>query len=164
MVAKVTFEVGNCTECPFHDQRHGIYCLKTDRLICKENEYANVPGWCPFILGTYEGFISDILSSYDWRSYLNANTCNPKNLKNLVFNRGAAHAKNTIQQGCDFLDLLDQNSFGTFVYDGRTHSVERDKYLLTIAALVRDLGAYESRKKQAENSAESTISARMDTA
>ena len=176
MTAKITFEVENCADCPFHERHQiytpdsferefGIYCSQTEepnqeewtkhsydgeiskRLVACDDKnpkkYAKVPDWCPFILKQYAILVSEICESYNWESYMRANIENPRCLKSLAFGCGTKHAQNTIKYAKTFLDELSKNSFKDFLYSEECHSVERDKYLMSIVTLLRLVGAHE---------------------
>ena len=175
MKAKVTFEVDNCINCPFHEQHQlvtpdslereiGVFCSQVDTtdkdwthdthdgLIFKRmvgcddlhpEKYTKVPDWCPFILQQYMVFLLALDDDNDWRSYMRANTDNPWNLPELAFDRGIGHALKTIEYAKEFIYDLAENSFKDFLYGEECHSVERDRYLMTIAAMLRDVGEHE---------------------
>lgn len=151
---------------PLDKKEHAIYCSEakapteewtadtydgyiTDRVVINDGEYpekySKVPDWCPFILGQYLNFISEICDSHNWRSYMRANTDNPKCLKSLAIDCGENHAKNTAIYASNLLDEFAKNDFKSFAYGEDYHSVERDKRLMQIVALLRFVGAHEPR-------------------
>lgn len=133
--AKVTIEVNNCLECPYQE-RHSI-CIPSDDV------YAGVPDRCPFVLQQYAVFLWELDENEDWRSCMRANTSNPWNLPNLDFDLGASHVFKTIEYANRLLSDLAENSFKDFLYGEECHSVERDRYLMKIVAMLRDVGEYE---------------------
>ena len=79
----------------------------------------------------------------EWKSYMRANTDNPWNLSSLAFDHGLSHALNTIEYAKEFIYNLAENSFKNFLYGEECHSVERDRYLMAITAMLRDVGEHD---------------------
>lgn len=106
-------------------------------------QYTKVPDWCPFILQQYMAFLLELDADDGWRSCLLANTSNPWNLPELAFDYGLGHALKTIGYASQFLYDLAENSFKDFLYGEECHSVERDRHLMEIVAMLRHIGKYE---------------------
>lgn len=147
-----------------YEHEIGIYCSQTDysgtewsqetmdglikkRMIgCDDwypEKYTDVPGWCPFIIKQYLTFMSELCEDEQWKRYMNANTSNPWRQTDLAFDYGIDHAIHTINLAEEFLDNLAENSFKEFYYGEECHSIARDKYLMSIASLLRDVGSHE---------------------
>ena len=80
--------------------------------------YANVPGWCPFLIKHYVALITDICDSASWREYTE-----PK----------INHIRNSALYVINFLSELAEASSETFVYNNLFNCTEQDIYLSVIS-------------------------------
>ena len=135
MKAKITFEAEKCVECP--------YCKNNYCTTAKRETPKNIPDWCPFVLQQYLVFLLALDDDPNWKSCMEANTSNPWNLPELAFDRGLNHAIKTAHFAKHFIHDLADHSFKDFLYGEECHSVERDQYLMTIAAMIRDVGEHD---------------------
>lgn len=141
---KVTVEIDSCFKCPYCC--NNSYCTAA-----KKDTSKNVPDWCPFVLKEYLMFTWELTEDQDWISAMNANTKNIWNLPELAFDRGINYATKTAEIAKAFLEGLKSNTFKDFFYDEACHSIERDKHIATIAALLYDVDANNEPKKAAIN-------------
>lgn len=147
MKAKVIVEVEKCSKCPYSESWAG----KQRCSIEKRESNDKVPDWCPFVLKEYLTFAWELTDDQDWISKMDANTKNIWNLPELAFDRGINYATKTAEIAKAFLDVLKDNTFKDFFYDEACHSIERDKHIATITALLCEVNVKNEPKKTVIN-------------
>lgn len=131
MSVKITFEVDNCLDCPY---KYGnLSCSISKREIPKKA----VPDWCPFILKQYLALILMMKDSRDWLYQARIWSGNYNILPSLYF--GLNRIDNAIANAGTFLRELAASDLKDFLYGDEYHSMERDIYLMTITAMLREI-------------------------
>ena len=132
MSVKITFEVDNCCDCPYkYDNPNS--CSISKREIPKKG----VPDWCPFILKQYLALTSMMKDSRDWLYQARIWSGNYNTLPSLYF--GLNRINNAIANAGTFLRELAASDLKDFLYGEEYHSMERDIYLMTITAMLREI-------------------------
>ena len=132
MSVKITFEVENCLDCHYkYDNSNSC------RISCREIPKKGVPDWCPFKLKQYFDLISTIEESTFWKEQTEIYSGNYNDLPSLYF--GLKHIMITIINAGSFLHDLANSDLKNFLYSEYNHSIERDIYLMTIVAMLREL-------------------------
>lgn len=144
-----------------HEQ--GLYCSKVeddseswgrhtydgfiDRRLIGADEWSiseiPVPTWCPFITKQYGEMFAAIQDSSNWRMMIGEVTSRrnitPSRQKIPLVNYGAAHIYGVINQAMAFLESLEKYTFKDFYYHAAFRPTSRDRCLMKIAALLKDL-------------------------
>lgn len=81
-------------------------------------QYADIPGWCPFLIKQYATFITDICDSASWRKYTEPKINHIRNLTLYVIN---------------FISELAETGSEYFTYNRHFNCIERDIYLSVIS-------------------------------
>ncbi len=102
----------------------------------------------------YLNLINEITRSSVWHEAMETITKNPSKTKKLIIDHGHLHAEGVVAQALKFLDELEEYPFRDFVYPERIEPTGRDQYLVTIAALLHDIGLSKSEMNHAFSSAE----------
>lgn len=103
----------------------------------------------------YNNLINEITESSVWQEAMDTITKNPQGVRKLIVDHGRTHVDGVVNQALSFLSDLEEYPFDDFVYHERVQPTGgRDQYLVTIAALLHDIGLSKSSMNHALNSAE----------